>query len=104
VVDDILDVTQESDTLGKTAGKDLRRQQADLCHRARPAGRAAPAQALRDAGTEALARSGLPQPALANWPTWWSSATTERPMSPNNFPLLSNHRQPADLRRCRAPS
>lgn len=59
VVDDILDVTQESETLGKTAGKDLHHNKPtyvsvlgiDAAHRH--------ALELRDQAQAALARSGL---------------------------------------------
>lgn len=64
VVDDILDVTQASETLGKTAGKDLDANKPtyvsvlglEAAHRH--------AQALRVLAHEALARSGLATPHL----------------------------------------
>ena len=54
VVDDILDVTQASETLGKTAGKDVDAQQADLRVGARPRG-GARACAARRCATQAHA-------------------------------------------------
>ena len=61
VVDDILDVTQESDVLGKTAGKDLHHNKPTYVSLlGLPAARRH-ATELRDQAHAALARSGLPQ-------------------------------------------
>jgi farnesyl diphosphate synthase len=60
VVDDILDVTQESHTLGKTAGKDLHHNKPTYVSvLGLPAARAH-AAALRDQAHAALARASLP--------------------------------------------
>jgi farnesyl diphosphate synthase len=60
VVDDILDVTQASETLGKTAGKDLHHNKPTyVTVLGLPAARAH-AAALRDQAHAALARAALP--------------------------------------------
>jgi farnesyl diphosphate synthase len=59
VVDDILDCTQASETLGKTAGKDLDAQQAHLRVRARPDRRKAACPGACASRPRRLARSGL---------------------------------------------
>jgi farnesyl diphosphate synthase len=63
VVDDILDVTQDSEVLGKTAGKDLDQNKPTYVSLLGLAGAQARAQALRDQAHAALARSGLRQAA-----------------------------------------
>ena len=75
VVDDILDVTQASSTLGKTAGKDLDNNKPtyvtvlglDAAHRH--------ANELRDKAQNALARSGLPD---AAWLSLLADRVVER--------------------------
>jgi farnesyl diphosphate synthase len=59
VVDDILDVTQASDTLGKTAGKDAVANKPTYVTVLGLEAARAEAQALRRSAHEALARSGL---------------------------------------------
>lgn len=59
VVDDILDVTQGSDTLGKTAGKDLHHNKPTYVTVLGLGPARARAQALRGEAQAALARSGL---------------------------------------------
>jgi len=59
VVDDILDVTQESETLGKTAGKDLHHNKPTYVSVLGLAAARAHAADLRDQAQAALARSGL---------------------------------------------
>jgi farnesyl diphosphate synthase len=59
VVDDILDVTQESQTLGKTAGKDLEHNKPTYVSVLGLAAARAQAAQLREAAHAALARSGL---------------------------------------------
>jgi farnesyl diphosphate synthase len=59
VVDDILDVTQESETLGKTAGKDLHHNKPTYVSVLGLEPARAYAQRLRDDAHAALARSGL---------------------------------------------
>jgi hypothetical protein len=79
VVDDILDVTQASETLGKTAGKDAGTTSPPTCRCSGWTPRGATPQALRDQAHEALARSGLAaQPGgWPCWPTRSSSGTVE---------------------------
>jgi farnesyl diphosphate synthase len=60
VVDDILDVTQESQTLGKTAGKDQHHNKPTYVSVLGLDAARAYAQRLRDDAHAALARSGLP--------------------------------------------
>jgi len=60
VVDDILDVTQESETLGKTAGKDLHHNKPTYVSVLGLEPARAYAARLRDDAHAALARSGLP--------------------------------------------
>jgi farnesyl diphosphate synthase len=60
VVDDILDVTQASSTLGKTAGKDLQDNKPTYVSVLGLAAARAHAQALRVRAHDALGRSGLP--------------------------------------------
>jgi farnesyl diphosphate synthase len=64
VVDDILDVTQASATLGKTAGKDLQDNKPTYVSVLGLAAARAHAQALRMRAHDALGRSGLPDCAL----------------------------------------
>ncbi len=64
VVDDILDVTQASATLGKTAGKDIDRNKPTYVSVLGLAAARRHAQDLRLHAHEALARSGLPSTAL----------------------------------------
>ena len=59
VVDDILDVTQESHRLGKTAGKDLHHNKPTYVSALGLDAARRHAEALRDQAHEALARSGL---------------------------------------------
>jgi farnesyl diphosphate synthase len=59
VVDDILDVTQASETLGKTAGKDLHHNKPTYVSVLGLAGAREQAQALRLKAHAALARAGL---------------------------------------------
>jgi farnesyl diphosphate synthase len=59
VVDDILDVTQASETLGKTAGKDLHHNKPTYVSVLGLEAARAQAQALRAQAQAALARSGL---------------------------------------------
>jgi farnesyl diphosphate synthase len=59
VVDDILDVTQASETLGKTAGKDLDNNKPTYVSILGLAAARAHAEALRQQAQAALARSGL---------------------------------------------
>ena len=59
VVDDILDVTQASETLGKTAGKDLDSNKPTYVSVLGLDGAAAQAQTLRERAQDALAGSGL---------------------------------------------
>jgi farnesyl diphosphate synthase len=84
VVDDILDVTQASDTLGKTAGKD---QDANKPTYVTVLGLGAArrhAVALRQQALAALARSGLPDaPTCACWPTGRRPRTLTCPPCPN---------------------
>ena len=63
VVDDILDVTQESETLGKTAGKDANNNKPTYVTVLGLAAARRHAAALRDVALAALARSGLAQAA-----------------------------------------
>jgi farnesyl diphosphate synthase len=63
VVDDILDVTQASEVLGKTAGKDLDQNKPTFVSLLGLEGAQARAQVLRDQAHAALARSGLSQAA-----------------------------------------
>jgi farnesyl diphosphate synthase len=60
VVDDILDVTQKSETLGKTAGKDLHHNKPTYVTVLGLAAARRHAAELRDQAHAALARSGLP--------------------------------------------
>ena len=64
VVDDILDVTQASETLGKTAGKDLDNNKPTYVSVLGLAAARRHATDLRDAAQAALARSGLADTAL----------------------------------------
>ena len=64
VVDDILDVTQASETLGKTAGKDLDNNKPTYVTILGLGAARRHAQELRDKAQAALARSGLPD---AEW-------------------------------------
>jgi farnesyl diphosphate synthase len=59
VVDDILDVTQASETLGKTAGKDLHSNKPTYVSVLGLDGAIAQAQTLRERAQDALAGSGL---------------------------------------------
>ncbi len=59
VVDDILDVTQESETLGKTAGKDVDLNKPTYVSVLGLDGAKAQAQTLRERAQDALAGSGL---------------------------------------------
>jgi farnesyl diphosphate synthase len=59
VVDDILDVTQASETLGKTAGKDLDNNKPTYVSVLGLDAARQHAQTLREAAHAALARSGL---------------------------------------------
>jgi farnesyl diphosphate synthase len=61
VVDDILDVTQVSETLGKTAGKDLHHNKPTYVSVLGLEAARAYAARLRDDAHAALARSGLPE-------------------------------------------
>ncbi|MBL8317439.1 MAG: polyprenyl synthetase family protein [Burkholderiaceae bacterium] len=61
VVDDILDVTQASETLGKTAGKDMHDNKPTYVSVLGLDGARAQAEDLRSRAHEALARSGLTQ-------------------------------------------
>jgi farnesyl diphosphate synthase len=63
VVDDILDVTQESQTLGKTAGKDLHHNKPTYVSVLGLDAARAHAGELRDKAHAALARAGLPDAA-----------------------------------------
>ena len=63
VVDDILDVTQESTTLGKTAGKDVDHNKPTYVSLMGLAAAQAHARELRDQAHAALAVSGLPDAA-----------------------------------------
>jgi farnesyl diphosphate synthase len=63
VVDDILDVTQASETLGKTAGKDLDNNKPTYVSVLGLEAARRHAAALRDQAQAALAGSGLPDPA-----------------------------------------
>ena len=63
VVDDILDVTQESTTLGKTAGKDVDHNKPTYVSRMGLAAAQEHARQLRDQAHAALAASGLPDAA-----------------------------------------
>ena len=63
VVDDILDVTQASEVLGKTAGKDVDQNKPTFVSLLGLPAAQAHALALRDQAHEALSRSGLPQAA-----------------------------------------
>jgi farnesyl diphosphate synthase len=65
VVDDILDVTQASETLGKTAGKDSRHNKPTYVSVLGLQGARAQAQALRRQAHAALAGSGLGAAAAA---------------------------------------
>jgi len=60
VVDDILDVTADSATLGKTAGKDAAQDKPTYVSLLGLARSRAYAQALYDQAIDALAASGLP--------------------------------------------
>jgi farnesyl diphosphate synthase len=76
VVDDILDVTQASATLGKTAGKDQDNNKPTYVTVLGLGAARAHAEALRRAGPRGAAASGL-GPAAACWPCWptrWWSA------------------------------
>jgi farnesyl diphosphate synthase len=59
VVDDILDVTQESETLGKTAGKDVDLNKPTYVSVLGLEGAKRQAQALKERAQQALAGSGL---------------------------------------------
>jgi farnesyl diphosphate synthase len=63
VVDDVLDVTQESETLGKTAGKDVDQNKPTYVSLLGLEAAQRYAHALRDQAHAALARSGLGQAA-----------------------------------------
>jgi farnesyl diphosphate synthase len=60
VVDDVLDVTQGTDKLGKTAGKDVHSNKPTYVTAMGVDAALAYARSLRDAAHEALQRSGLP--------------------------------------------
>src|SRR5262249_10908445 len=61
VVDDVLDVTQDSQVLGKTAGKDVDQNKPTYVSLMGLEAAQAYAHALRDQALAALARSGLPE-------------------------------------------
>ncbi|MGV8826216.1 polyprenyl synthetase family protein, partial [Methylibium petroleiphilum] len=63
VVDDILDVTQASSTLGKTAGKDADQNKPTYVTVLGLSAAKRRAQTLREQAQAALARSGLPDAA-----------------------------------------
>jgi len=63
VVDDVLDVTQASEILGKTAGKDVDQNKPTYVALLGLEAAQAYANELRDQAHAALARSGLPQAA-----------------------------------------
>jgi farnesyl diphosphate synthase len=63
VVDDVLDVTQESHVLGKTAGKDVDQNKPTFVSLLGLEAAQKYAHDLRDQAHEALARSGLGQAA-----------------------------------------
>jgi farnesyl diphosphate synthase len=63
VVDDVLDVTQESEVLGKTAGKDIDQNKPTYVALLGLEAAQAYALRLRDQAHAALARSGLPMAA-----------------------------------------
>ena len=93
---------QASETLGKTAGKDLDHNKPTYVSRARPrAGARAMRDELREPGACARSRrSGLRRrcaPAR-RWPTWSSTARTE-PIDAMTSLLLESINSPADLRR-----
>jgi farnesyl diphosphate synthase len=67
VVDDILDVTQASETLGKTAGKDLENNKPTYVTVLGLSAARRHADDLRDQALEALARSGLSQASRLAW-------------------------------------
>ncbi len=67
VVDDILDVTQDSEVLGKTAGKDLDHNKPTYVSVLGLDAARAYAMALRDQAQAALARAGLAAPARLAW-------------------------------------
>jgi farnesyl diphosphate synthase len=67
VVDDILDVTQASETLGKTAGKDLENNKPTYVTVLGLSAARQHADDLRDQALEALARSGLSQASRLAW-------------------------------------
>ena len=64
VIDDVLDCTQASDKLGKTAGKDLHSNKPTYVTAMGVQEARAYALRLRDQAQEALARSGLPRTAV----------------------------------------
>ena len=67
VVDDILDVTQASETLGKTAGKDLDNNKPTYVSVLGLDAAQRYADSLRDQAQAALARAGLAAPARLAW-------------------------------------
>ena len=79
VVDDILDVTQASETLGQDGGQGRRPQQAHLCVGARPRGRARSGASVARTCTGRARRQRLAAHCApeSGWPTWWSTARTE---------------------------
>ncbi len=76
VVDDILDVTQASETLGKTAGKDLDHNKPTYVSVLGLAAARRHAEDLREQALTALARSGLS--ASAGWLTVLADKVVER--------------------------
>jgi farnesyl diphosphate synthase len=64
VIDDVLDCTQASDKLGKTAGKDLHSNKPTYVTAMGVQEARAYAFGLRDQARQALARSGLPNAAV----------------------------------------
>jgi farnesyl diphosphate synthase len=67
VVDDILDVTQASETLGKTAGKDMDNNKPTYVSVLGLAPAQRHALALRDQAQAALVRAGLAAPGRLAW-------------------------------------
>jgi hypothetical protein len=99
VVDDILDVTADSQTLGKTAGKDAAADKPTYVSLLGLDGARTQARQLLADALAALAGAAWPTPPrCARWPTWWSTATAEKRTNPTwlrCFPLSTTPRRSA---------
>ena len=101
VVDDILDVTQASETLGKTAGKDEDLNKPTYVsvlglEGARNTGADPARTCTGGARRQRLAAHCAPE---SGWPTWWSTATARHSLPNEDSPCSNRSNAPADLRR-----